>query len=81
MQYIHHQVIGGSISPLNEYKCQKCGRITEVIQKFSDPPLTECKEWIELNCEFKTKCKGKLEKLISKSSFHLKGTGWGKDAN
>ena len=37
----------------------------EVWQNFSDPPKTKC----EL-------CKGKMKKLISHSSFHLKGTGW-----
>jgi len=51
--------------PLYEYQCQKCGKVTEAIQKFSDDPLTECEE-----------CAGKLEKLISKSSFALKGKGW-----
>ncbi len=51
--------------PIYEYECSKCGRIDEVIQKFSDKPLTKCKY-----------CSGKLHKLISHSSFHLKGTGW-----
>jgi putative FmdB family regulatory protein len=36
-----------------------------VYQKFSDKPLTKCNQ-----------CSGKLHKLISQSSFHLKGTGW-----
>jgi predicted nucleic acid-binding Zn ribbon protein len=36
-----------------------------VLQKFSDKPLAKCKH-----------CSGKLHKLISQSSFHLKGTGW-----
>lgn len=51
--------------PLYEYQCTKCGVIEEVIQKFSDPPLTTCPH-----------CSGKMDKLISQSSFHLKGTGW-----
>jgi putative FmdB family regulatory protein len=51
--------------PIYEYECSKCGRIDEVIQKFSDKPITKCKH-----------CSGKLHKLISHSSFHLKGTGW-----
>jgi putative FmdB family regulatory protein len=51
--------------PIYEYECSKCGRINEVIQKFSDKPLARCKH-----------CSGKLHKLISHSSFHLKGTGW-----
>jgi len=51
--------------PIYEYECTKCGRVIEVMQKFSDPPLTECEH-----------CHGKLRKLISMSTFHLKGTGW-----
>ncbi len=51
--------------PLYEYQCTQCGEIEEAIQKFSDAPLTTCRH-----------CSGKLNKLISQSSFHLKGTGW-----
>lgn len=51
--------------PIYEYECQKCGHHAEVLQKFSDPPVSKCE-----------KCKGKMRKLISQSSFHLKGTGW-----
>jgi putative FmdB family regulatory protein len=51
--------------PLYEYQCTQCGAVEEAIQKFSDAPLTTC-----------SKCSGKLTKLISQSSFHLKGTGW-----
>ena len=51
--------------PIYEYQCDQCGKIQEAIQKFSDRPLTKCKH-----------CSGKLNKLISHSTFHLKGTGW-----
>jgi len=51
--------------PFYEYACTKCNHHTEIFQKISDKPLTKC----EL-------CKGKMKKLISPSSFHLKGTGW-----
>ena len=51
--------------PIYEYECTKCGTIEEAIQKFSDRPLNKCKH-----------CSGKLHKLVSHSSFHLKGTGW-----
>ena len=51
--------------PIYEYECDKCGHHVEVLQKFSDPPLTECEE-----------CHSKMKKLISHSTFHLKGTGW-----
>jgi len=51
--------------PIYEYECAQCGRIEEAIQKFSDKPLTKCRY-----------CSGKLHRLISQSTFHLKGTGW-----
>jgi putative FmdB family regulatory protein len=52
--------------PLYEYQCHGCGKKFEVIQKFSDEPLTthpECGS-------------GPVEKLVSAPAFHLKGTGW-----
>lgn len=51
--------------PIYEYECTKCGRIEEALQKFSDKPLKKCRH-----------CSGKLHKLVSQSSFQLKGTGW-----
>ncbi|MCF8067904.1 MAG: zinc ribbon domain-containing protein [Desulfobacterales bacterium] len=51
--------------PIYEYECTKCGNKEEAIQSFSDKPLTKC-----------SKCSGKLHKLISQSTFHLKGSGW-----
>jgi putative FmdB family regulatory protein len=51
--------------PIYEYECTKCGCIQEVFQKFSDKPRRKCPE-----------CSGKLNKLISNSTFHLKGSGW-----
>jgi putative FmdB family regulatory protein len=51
--------------PIYEYECTKCGKTTEAIQRFSDSPLTECSQ-----------CHGELHKLISMSTFHLKGSGW-----
>lgn len=51
-----------------EYNCTKCNKELEVEQKISDPPKEKC-----------PKCKGKLTKLISKSSFVLAGSGWYRD--
>jgi len=51
--------------PIYEYECTKCGKIEEALQKFSDKPLKKCRH-----------CSGKLHKLVSQSSFQLKGTGW-----
>ncbi len=51
--------------PIYEYECQKCRQVTEAMQRFSDSPLTTCPA-----------CSGEMKKLISHSSFHLKGSGW-----
>ena len=51
--------------PIYEYECTKCGKIDEVLQTFTDRSLKKCRY-----------CSGKVHKLISQSSFHLKGTGW-----
>lgn len=51
--------------PLYEYKCEECGNVLEVIQKFSDDPIEKC-----------PKCGGTMSKLISNTSFVLKGGGW-----
>lgn len=50
--------------PIYEYQCQKCGPF-ETTQKITDKPLGKCPT-----------CKGKVKKLISNTSFQLKGTGW-----
>jgi putative FmdB family regulatory protein len=50
--------------PIYEYKCEKCGQF-EVTQKITDRPINRCPT-----------CKGKVKKLISHTSFQLKGTGW-----
>ena len=55
--------------PLYEYGCHDCGHQFEELQSFSDPPIEVC-----------SKCGGKnVSKLISKTSFVLKGGGWYKD--
>jgi len=51
--------------PIYEYRCKACGHTLEVIQKLDDKPLTKCPE-----------CSGKLEKLVSRAAFQLKGGGW-----
>jgi putative FmdB family regulatory protein len=52
--------------PIYEYRCTSCHAELEKLQKISDPPLVECPE-----CG-----KDTLVKLISASSFRLKGSGW-----
>lgn len=50
--------------PIYEYRCEACGTFEEM-QRISDPPLAKC-----------LKCKRKVRRLISSTSFQLKGTGW-----
>jgi putative FmdB family regulatory protein len=51
--------------PLYEYECESCGTIFEARQKFSDAPLSSCRD-----------CGGPVTKLISRTEFALKGGGW-----
>ncbi len=51
--------------PIYEYRCTTCGKDFEKMQKITDCPLQDCPF-----------CQGKVQKLISNTSFHLKGTGW-----
>jgi putative FmdB family regulatory protein len=50
--------------PIYEYGCENCGTF-EVTQRITDKPLRRCPT-----------CKGKVGKLISSTSFQLKGSGW-----
>jgi putative FmdB family regulatory protein len=52
--------------PIYEYRCRSCGAEKEVLQKLSDPPLTQCPV-----CG-----KPEMVKLVSAAGFQLKGTGW-----
>ncbi|HIJ95357.1 MAG TPA: zinc ribbon domain-containing protein [Desulfuromonadales bacterium] len=51
--------------PMYEYSCKSCNYHFELRQKFSDPPASSCPE-----------CGSEVEKLISSTSFSLKGDGW-----
>jgi putative FmdB family regulatory protein len=50
--------------PIYEYNCSKCGDF-ETMQKMSDKPLSKCPT-----------CGRKVTKLISSTTFQLKGSGW-----
>jgi putative FmdB family regulatory protein len=52
--------------PIYEYQCGKCGKVTEVMQKISDPPPGKCPK-----CNSK-----KMQRVMSQTSFQLKGEGW-----
>ena len=51
--------------PFYEYQCEKCQQVVEAWQSVAEEPLSTCQS-----------CAGPLKKLISMSSFHLKGGGW-----
>jgi putative FmdB family regulatory protein len=51
--------------PVYEYKCENCGREFELFQRMSEPAAKTCKF-----------CQGPVKKLISRTTFHLKGSGW-----
>src|SRR3954469_3142844 len=51
--------------PTYEYACTSCGDRLEVVQKFSDDPLTVCPA-----------CSGKLRKVFSAVGVVFKGSGF-----
>ena len=55
--------------PIYEYRCKKCGKQFEYMQRMSDAPKRKCEACGALS----------LERLISHTSFQLKGSGWYKD--
>lgn len=55
--------------PIYEYRCPDCGHEFEVMQRMSDDPVKVCPDCSAAN----------VSKLISRTSFVLKGGGWYKD--
>ena len=51
--------------PVYEYECSGCENVFEAQQRMADAPLTNCPE-----------CDAPVKKLMSMSSFQLKGGGW-----
>jgi putative FmdB family regulatory protein len=51
--------------PIYEYQCESCSRRFEVMQRMTEPLLATCE-----------KCGGPVRRLISQTSFVLKGSGW-----
>lgn len=51
--------------PIYEFECTTCKRTQEILQKVNDTPVSVCPE-----------CGGQMRKLISATSFVLKGEGW-----
>jgi putative FmdB family regulatory protein len=55
-----------SFMPIYAYKCDACGHAKDVLQKMSDPQLTDCP-----SCGQAT-----FKKQLTAAGFQLKGTGW-----
>jgi putative FmdB family regulatory protein len=51
--------------PFYEYRCKACGHELEMMQRITEEPQRKCPS-----------CGGQLNRLISNTSFILKGTGW-----
>jgi putative FmdB family regulatory protein len=52
--------------PIYAYRCASCGHAKDVLQKLSDPPLTQCPA-----CGAQT-----FSKQVTAAGFQLKGSGW-----
>ena len=51
--------------PVYEYECPACEVVHEVQQRMADDPIADCPD-----------CGGPVKKIMSRSSFQLKGGGW-----
>lgn len=51
--------------PIYEYRCEECGEVFEKLQKITEKPIKKC-----------VHCGGPAHRIISQSTFILKGTGW-----
>ncbi|WKB52167.1 FmdB family zinc ribbon protein [Eleftheria terrae] len=52
--------------PIYAYRCESCGHAQDVLQKISDPLLTQCPQ-----CQAPT-----FQKQVTAAGFQLKGSGW-----
>lgn len=51
--------------PIYEYQCLSCGKRTELLQRFEDPPPAACPH-----------CGGEVKKMFSAPAVQFKGSGW-----
>ena len=58
----------GKIVPIYEYQCQKCDKIITVYQAHNAVPVRVCPG-----------CLGAMKRIMSKTTFRLKGEGWFSD--
>ncbi len=52
--------------PIYAYKCSACGFAKDVLQKMSDPLLTDCPSCLQAT----------FSKQVTAAGFQLKGSGW-----
>lgn len=52
--------------PIYAYKCEACGFAKDVLQKMSEPPLTQCPACAA----------AAFKKQLTAAGFQLKGSGW-----
>ncbi len=52
--------------PIYEFQCQACDTVIEVLQKVSDPHITDCEA-----CG-----KPEMKKKVTAAAFRLSGAGW-----
>jgi putative FmdB family regulatory protein len=52
--------------PIYAYRCEACGFQKDVLQKLSDPPLTQCPSCGQAS----------FAKQVTAAGFQLKGSGW-----
>jgi putative FmdB family regulatory protein len=60
-------MVTGNLMPIYEYSCTACGTF-DVEQRITESALTQC-----------DRCGGPVKRLISRSSFALRGGGWYSD--
>ena len=58
--------IKGLAMPIYAYRCGSCGHAKDVLQKLSDPPLTQCPSCGAMS----------FSKQLTAAGFQLKGSGW-----
>ncbi|MGC2286210.1 MAG: FmdB family zinc ribbon protein [Candidatus Acidiferrum sp.] len=63
--FLFADIVEGVAVPLYEYKCLKCGRHTDKIEKVSGPHLKKCPH-----------CGGRVESVITAPAIKFKGSGW-----
>ena len=65
--------------PIYEYKCLTCGHEFEKLVKLDAPNPLCTLATPTGSAKVLVRCDGQTERMVSRSTFHLKGAGWSKD--